>query len=439
MKKRLLFTPVFIVTFLATLALLSLFPAHKGFAEGPTYYNFADFYPMTQGSTWTYQWTENGYSGTATLTINGFERVNEVRTAKFFDEDDNYNCKALDPEGLKLYKEFDFEWGYTIYTPPFKQIPAQMYVGQTHKSSSIAKEYDPDGTLEYEAKETTSVTLEGLEDVTVPAGSFTNCLKFSRFDTREPSFGWLRTEGGTFWLARDVGLVKEVTTKRSYDDQGQLVDESTSMDELSAYNISPNDSTLTAPNGGEVLPSGSTYTVRWTAFPGAASYKLKYSMNNGKTWKPIGSEIADTSHGWPVPIPPKNKTECRVKVIGYDALAKKIGADRSDWAFTIEVVKVTYPNGGELLTSGDMPTITWTTHETKKPVEKVVLKYTKNGGKRWKKIETLTENTGTYDWTVPHVPKTKSKCLLKVVLKEGKGNTVASDTSDGYFTIESTP
>jgi len=209
------------------------------------------------------------------------------------------------------------------------------------------------------------------------------------------------------------------------------------MDELSAYNISPNDSTLTAPNGGEVLPSGSTYTVRWTAFPGAAGYKLKYSMNNGKTWKPIGSEIADTSHGWPVPIPPKNKTECRVKVIGYDALAKKIGADRSDWAFTIEVVKLTSPNGGEILTSGDQHTITWTTNETKNPVEKVVLKYTKNGGRTWKKITAIEgDNPGTHAWTVPEVPEPKSKCLVKVVLKDAKGNTVSSDTSDVYFTIE---
>jgi len=194
--------------------------------------------------------------------------------------------------------------------------------------------------------------------------------------------------------------------------------------------------TLIGPNGGEVIPSGSTYTIQWVAPPETMSFKLKYSMNNGKKWIPIDSGIPDTSYDWAVPTPPKNKNKCLVKVIGFNASGKKVGADSSDAPFTIEVLTVTSPSGGEICTSGDPYTITWTTNGTKKPVEKVVLKYTKNGGKRWKKIEALTENMGTYDWTVPDVPKTKSKCLVTVVLKDKKGNTVASDASDGYFTIE---
>jgi len=194
--------------------------------------------------------------------------------------------------------------------------------------------------------------------------------------------------------------------------------------------------TVLVPNGGEVIPSGSPYTIWWEAPPDAVSFKLRYSMDNGTTWKPIVSGITEKSYGWEVPTLRKNKTKCLVKVIGYDGSEKKVGADRSDWPFTIEVVKLTSPNGGETLTPGDIPTITWTTYETKKDVARVILKYTKNGGKRWKKMETLAENTGTYDWTVPDVPNTKSKCLVKVVLKDAKGNTVGSDTSDGYFTIE---
>jgi hypothetical protein len=197
--------------------------------------------------------------------------------------------------------------------------------------------------------------------------------------------------------------------------------------------------TLEVPNGGELVPSGSTYIIQWYAPPELATFKLKYSMNNGTTWKPIDSGITDTSYDWTVPIPPKDKKKCLVKVIGYDGWGEKVGVDKSDAPFTIAVVEVTSPNGGEVLISGDPHTITWTTNETKEPVTKVVLKYTKNGGKRWKKIETLTENTGTYDWTVPDVPKTKIKCKVKVVLKDARGNTVGSDTSDSYFTIEPAP
>jgi hypothetical protein len=206
--------------------------------------------------------------------------------------------------------------------------------------------------------------------------------------------------------------------------------------ETSRVSVSTLPVILLVPNGGEIIPSGSPYTIQWEAPPEAVGFKLKYSMNNGRTWKPIGNGITDTFYDWTVPTPVKNKTKCLVKVIGYEDSDKEVGADRSDSTFTIEVVKVTWPNGGETLTSGDMPTITWTTYETKRDVARVILKYTKNGGKRWKKIETLTENTGTYDWTVPDVRKTKSKCSVKVMLKDAKGNTVGSDTSDGYFTIQ---
>jgi len=197
---------------------------------------------------------------------------------------------------------------------------------------------------------------------------------------------------------------------------------------------------LTAPNGGEAIPSGSTYSIRWGAPPGAVSFKLKYSMDKGKTWKPIASGITDMSYDWPVPTPPSNKTKCLVKVLGYDAGGKKLGADSSNGNFAIEVVRVSWPRAGHHLISGRTYPIAWTTSEAKKPVAKVILKYTKNGGNTWNKIVTLDGNPGSYhDWTVPNVPKTKIKCKVKVVLKDARGNTVGSDTSDSSFTIEPTP
>ena len=193
---------------------------------------------------------------------------------------------------------------------------------------------------------------------------------------------------------------------------------------------------LIAPNGGEAIASGSSYTIEWLAPPEAVSFKLKYSINNGKDWKPIDRGIVDTSYEWTVPPPTRNKTRCLAKVIGYDASDKKVGTDKSDEPFTIEVVRITYPDGEESLTSGHPLTITWETNETKRPVTKVILKCTTNGGKRWRKIHKLTEDTGSYETTVPEVPKTKSKCKMKVVLKAANRKTVGTDTSDSYFTIE---
>jgi hypothetical protein len=203
-----------------------------------------------------------------------------------------------------------------------------------------------------------------------------------------------------------------------------------------SYEASANGLTLISPNGGEVVPSGSIYPVQWGAPLEMVSFNLKYSMDNGKTWKPIASEIADTSYDWDVPTPPKNKKKCFVKVIGYDVSQKKLGADKSDRPFTIEVLRVLSPNGGETLKPGGKYTITWLTNGTKNPVETVKLLYTTNGGTTWKKITTLPENPGGYTWTIPDVPKIKSKCRVKVVVKDGKGNTVGQDVSDSNLAIE---
>jgi hypothetical protein len=197
--------------------------------------------------------------------------------------------------------------------------------------------------------------------------------------------------------------------------------------------------TLTAPDGGEIIPSGSTYTIKWIAPPDVVSFNLKYSLNNGRKWKVIAEGLTGNDHGWTVPTPRKNKKKCLVKVIGYDDSDAKVGADTSDAPFTIALVEVTSPSEGETLISEIPYTIEWDTYGTKRPVEKVKLLYTKNGGRTWNKIETLEGDPGFYDWLVPDVAKTKSKCLVKVVLKDANGKTVGSDTSDGYFTIQPQP
>jgi hypothetical protein len=191
---------------------------------------------------------------------------------------------------------------------------------------------------------------------------------------------------------------------------------------------------LITPNGGEVISSGSTYTVTWSAPPEAVKFKLQYSLNNGSTWKLIAKNLTGTSYNWTVPCPNNNKVNSLVKVIGFNASGTKVGEDVSDSTFTIEVIKVTSPDGGETLTSGTIHTITWQTNGTIRPVASVKLSYSTNGGSTWKAIKTLTGNPGSYNWTVPNV--TSSTCKVKVVLKDSGGVTVGSDMSDGLFTIQ---
>ena len=42
----------------------------------------------------------------------------------------------------------------------------------------------------------------------------------------------------------------------------------------------------------------------------------------------------------------------------------------------------------------------------------------------------------SFDWQIPVVQKEMNKCKVKVVLKDAKWNTVGTDMSDTYFTIQ---
>lgn len=187
-----------------------------------------------------------------------------------------------------------------------------------------------------------------------------------------------------------------------------------------------------SPKAGETVPSGSTYTARWAASSDISKYTLKLSMDNGLTWSTIASGITDTSYDWPVPVPSNNKKLCLMKITGYDAGNAAVASDKTDGKFSIGVVTLASPAGGETLASGASYDITWTTNTTKNPVAKVSLSYTLDGV-NWKPVApTIAGNPGSYSWTVPAVTTTKTKSRVKVVLRNSAGNAVGSAVSPAF-------
>lgn len=96
---------------------------------------------------------------------------------------------------------------------------------------------------------------------------------------------------------------------------------------------------VNVPNGGEILPAGSTYTIQWTATQDMVKFTLKYSLNNGKSWKKIAKKVEGSSYAWDVPELKKSKTACLIQVTGYDDSGRKKGKDTSDAPFTIEAAQ----------------------------------------------------------------------------------------------------
>jgi hypothetical protein len=191
---------------------------------------------------------------------------------------------------------------------------------------------------------------------------------------------------------------------------------------------------LTIPNGGDVLPSGGAYAICWKTSSKAVKFDLLYTTN-GTDWTAIKTVTGLSCISWEVPVVTKNEKQCRVKVIGYDSNGVKIGEGTSDKPFTIEVLRITSPNGGEVLKSGSTWNIGWKSFETIRPVAKTVLKITTNPlGTRWNAIKTLTGNPGNYSWKVPNV--SSKQCKVKVVLQDAGGVNVGTDVSDKFFTIQ---
>jgi hypothetical protein len=221
---------------------------------------------------------------------------------------------------------------------------------------------------------------------------------------------------------------------------GILVDQTT-KNESSMQVFTSQSIELLAPVGGEVIFSGSDYTVRWDSAPHAVAFNLMISFDQGSTWTliPGGGGIPGTSFNWSVPRPAGNTKGCLIKVTGFNANGKKVGSDRSAAPFTIEVVNLTAPNGEETLFPDQLQPITWETHETKETVAEVGIYYTKNGGTSWDLIDVVPDNPGRYDrWTVPPVSRTRSKCKVKVVLMDDSGHRLGVDASDAFFVIQHT-
>lgn len=90
-----------------------------------------------------------------------------------------------------------------------------------------------------------------------------------------------------------------------------------------------------APDGGEVLLAGSTYTIRWEDFRGTGcpgNYLLEYSTDHGQNWVPVDtSPISCTcSYDWLVPSIDSNQCLIRVVDIGDPNIR-----DAGDAPFTI--------------------------------------------------------------------------------------------------------
>lgn len=173
---------------------------------------------------------------------------------------------------------------------------------------------------------------------------------------------------------------------------------------------------LLTPIAGETIPSGSIYPISWAAPTTAVSFRLFLSYNGGVTWSILAPKIVGLSeYAWRVPIPATNLTRCRVRILAFNAAGRSVGISTSG-LFTIEVVRLVAPNGGEVLTGGTVFPISWETNATRAPVTTTRLYWSANNGLSWALIAAIPGNPGVYDWTVPTRATALTNVRFRVVL-----------------------
>ncbi|MGB8317538.1 MAG: Ser-Thr-rich GPI-anchored membrane family protein, partial [Ignavibacteriaceae bacterium] len=97
-------------------------------------------------------------------------------------------------------------------------------------------------------------------------------------------------------------------------------------------------------------------------------------------------------------------------------------------AQSIPTLTITSPNGGENWIVGSTHNITWNT--TNNVGNSVRLDYSTNNGTNWIGITVLTQNDGSYAWTIPNTPS--SNCKVRINVQD---NPTINDLSDNVFTI----
>ncbi len=183
---------------------------------------------------------------------------------------------------------------------------------------------------------------------------------------------------------------------------------------------------LLTPNGGEKIIGGIYYSITWSATSSIGDVRIEYSTDGGASYTNIpGATSVPASNGaynWYVPN--VASTQARVRI--SDATTANI-IDASDNDFTIGILQLTSPNGGEGYTPNQTVNITWNAQS----VSKIMLEYSTDGGANWTQIASGVDATlGTYAWTVP--TEYTDQALIRI---SDFSNSSNYDITDSYFAI----
>jgi len=208
-------------------------------------YNMAEYYPQCQENEWTYTSTFNdGPPMTMKGGVNGTELVNGLNTIKldFIGEDsspiESHNL-VMDVDALKEYKHSMATNGtYNVHPTdsPWIMFPNPFDLGDVYQGNCSNSVYSlDDDTLLRTVTCSQTITLEAVEDISVPYGTLNDCLKVFTSSSWQTSDGSYGESEYTFWYAHNIGPIKTIVTANMHSSEGDFT--ITVATELTDYNV----------------------------------------------------------------------------------------------------------------------------------------------------------------------------------------------------------
>ncbi len=167
--------------------------------EPKSYYNLQHYFPLSLGNNWTYS---NGEE-TKSFVVNGKEETfTEEMALRIMEDSGEYTCFLWKDSGLVFFRRAAVTGPYRADTPAI-WLPLSLSVDESVTQSIPVTTYTTEtGIPARQFNLSRTVRLSSVEDVTVPAGTFNNCLKIEISGDEQE----------TWWLAKEAGRVKFIDT-----------------------------------------------------------------------------------------------------------------------------------------------------------------------------------------------------------------------------------
>ena len=273
----------------------------------------------------------------------------------------------------------------------------------------------PQGGVEWQAGTTHNILWhgDGPSHISI-ACSFDGGATWTPIEARYPA-----DSGRYAWLIPDITSIRCLL--RIADADGWRADTSDGL--FTIYERAG--ITVLSPVGGERWQVESVHEIRWTSIA-VEDLEIAYSINSGKDWIPIASNIYARTGSWLWSIPVTPSDSCLVRM---NSIADNTVFGVSPTVFSITptpAVTLLSPNGRERWQEGSVQQLRWQSAA----IDSIVFEYSIDDGSSWRHIGVFEASAGIAPWTVPLTPSDRCRVRATSTIQPS-----LTDMSDRTFSI----